>query len=84
LAAYGAAPGVTSVQITFFEDRPPAAHTMPPGGFRLAVINSVDLDAGVRLRSAMAKDFGLEEFAAEARPVFGATLEAELSCSGSL
>ena len=35
-AARGGAalPQVTSVQITFHEDRPAAAHPMPPGGFR--------------------------------------------------
>ena len=32
LAAYRSAPGVSSVQITFFEDRPQHAHVMPPGG----------------------------------------------------
>ena len=54
-------PGVSSVQITFFEDRPQHAHTMPPGGFRLAVINSFNLEAGLRVRSAMAREFGLQE-----------------------
>jgi hypothetical protein len=61
LAAYRATPGVSSVQITFFADRPAAAHTMPPGGFRLAVINCTSLAAGVALRGTMARDFGLEE-----------------------
>ena len=63
LAAYRAALGVSSVQITFFEDRPPQAHTMPPGGFRLAVINSFNLEAGMRLRSLMAREFGLPAYA---------------------
>jgi hypothetical protein len=84
LAAYRAAPGVTSVQITFFEDRPLASHTMPPGGFRLAVINSIDLAAGVRVRSALAGDFGLEESAVEPRRAFGAVIQAGASLSGSL
>ena len=44
-------PQVSSVQITFHADRPPAAHPMPPGGFRLAVVNCVDLAAG---RAALA------------------------------
>jgi hypothetical protein len=61
LAAYRATLGVSSVQITFFEDRPQGAHVMPPGGFRLAVINSFNLQAGLRLRAKMARDFGLEE-----------------------
>ena len=59
LAAYRAAPALRSVQITFFPDRPPRAHVMPPGGFRLAVINSGCLEAGLRLRARMARDFGL-------------------------
>jgi len=63
LAAYRAAPGVSSVQITFFGDRPEHAHVMPPGGFRLAVINCFNLDAGLRLRATMAREFGLQEYA---------------------
>jgi hypothetical protein len=59
LCRYRATRGVSSVQITFFEDRPQHAHTMPPGGFRLAVINGFDLEAGMGLRAAMARDFGL-------------------------
>ena len=35
--------GVSSVQITFHEDRDPAAHPMPPGGFRLAIVNATSL-----------------------------------------
>jgi hypothetical protein len=78
LSDYRAAPAVTSVQITFFEDRPPRAHIMPPGGFRLAVINCVDVDAGMRLRSAMARDFGLEECPTVERVGFSTTLAAAL------
>jgi hypothetical protein len=47
-------PYVSSVQITFHEDRPAAAHAMPPGGFRLAVVNSTDLDAGRAARARLA------------------------------
>ncbi len=57
--AYRTQAGITSVQITFFEDRPAQAHAMPPGGFRLAVINGFDLEAGLRLRETMAREFGL-------------------------
>ena len=39
-------PGVSSVQITFHADKPAALHAMPPGGFRLAVVNAWDLQAG--------------------------------------
>jgi hypothetical protein len=61
LAAYRASPGISSVQITFFEDRPQHEHVMPPGGFRLAVINGFNLEAGMRLRATMLRDFGLPE-----------------------
>lgn len=54
-----ALPAVSSVQITFDPAKTRAAHAMPPGGFRLAVINAWDLDAGMaareRLREAMAE-----------------------------
>ena len=50
-------PGVTSVQITFHEDRPPDQHAMPPGGFRLAVINCTDLDVGKQARDELALSF---------------------------
>lgn len=50
-------PGISSIQITFHEDRPPHLHAMPPGGFRLAIVNCHDLAAGrgvrEKLRQAM-------------------------------
>ena len=46
--------GVSSVQISFHQDRDPARHSMPPGGFRLAVINATALDAGRRARAQLA------------------------------
>ncbi len=48
---------VTSVQITFHEDRPPSWHAMPPGGFRLAIVNCSDLEAGFRARERLALNF---------------------------
>ena len=39
-------PGVSSVQITFHEGKPPSEHAMPPGGFRLAIVNAWSLQAG--------------------------------------
>ena len=52
-------PGVSSVQITFREDLAPERHAMPPGGFRLAIVNGFDvaaaLDARERLRSYFLK-----------------------------
>jgi hypothetical protein len=50
-------PQVTSVQITFHADRPAATHPMPPGGFRLAIVNSLDLEAGRAARSTLAAAF---------------------------
>jgi hypothetical protein len=52
-----ALPEVTSVQVTFHEDRPPAQHAMPPGGFRLAIVNCWDLEVGRRARERLAVSF---------------------------
>ena len=51
-----AMPGVASLQITFHERKPSEDHAMPPGGFRLAVINALSLEAAraARLRLATA------------------------------
>jgi hypothetical protein len=51
--------GVTSIQITFHAHRPAATHAMPPGGFRLAVVNCWDLEAGWRVRTELAQLFDL-------------------------
>jgi hypothetical protein len=50
-------PGVSSVQITFHADRTPASHSMPPGGFRLAIVNTHDLELGRRIREQLALTF---------------------------
>ena len=50
-------PGVSSVQITFHEDKEPAQHAMPPGGFRLAVINAWNLQAGLAGRDILRTHF---------------------------
>jgi hypothetical protein len=52
-----AAPGVSSVQVTFHADKPPDRHAMPPGGFRLAIVNAWDLDAGRAARERLARWF---------------------------
>lgn len=49
--------GVSSVQVTFHEDKPPWAHAMPPGGFRLAIVNCLDLEVGLRAREQLALSF---------------------------
>jgi hypothetical protein len=48
-------PGISSVQITFHDDRPAEFHSMPPGGFRLAIINCWDLEAGKCARGRLAR-----------------------------
>ena len=50
-------PHISSIQITFHENKPPEVHPMPPGGFRLAIINCWDLSAGFELREIMASLF---------------------------
>ncbi|MBL8700187.1 MAG: hypothetical protein JNK67_17550 [Alphaproteobacteria bacterium] len=50
-------PSIASIQITFDPKRPPAEHAMPPGGFRLAIVNCWDLAAGRRARGALAEAF---------------------------
>jgi hypothetical protein len=44
---------VASVQITFHEDKLPARHAMPPGGFRLAIVNAWSLPAGLAARELL-------------------------------
>jgi hypothetical protein len=50
-------PGVSSVQITFHEDRDAARHAMPPGGFRLAVVNAWSLQSGRAGRDLLRRHF---------------------------
>jgi hypothetical protein len=50
-------PGVTSVQITFHEDWAPEKHSMPPGGFRLAIVNGFDLDKALAARERLKEFF---------------------------
>lgn len=49
--------GVTSVQVTFHEDWAPERHPMPPGGFRLAIVNGFDLACGQAARARLAEYF---------------------------
>ena len=50
-------PGVSSLQITFYETKHPSEHPMPPGGFRLGIINSFDLTEAKAARRALAASF---------------------------
>ena len=49
--------GVCSVQITFHENLPPQQHPMPPGGFRLAVVNGFDLAGALAARERLREHF---------------------------
>jgi hypothetical protein len=50
-------PGVASLQITYHPSKSVAAHPMPPGGFRLAIINAWDLQKGLVAKEALAGCF---------------------------
>ena len=50
-------PGISSVQVTFREDRAPELHAMPPGGFRLAIVNGFDLAAALSARARLEDHF---------------------------
>jgi hypothetical protein len=49
--------GISSVQITFHEDLAPERHAMPPGGFRLAVVNGFDLASALSARARLEHHF---------------------------
>jgi hypothetical protein len=53
VAAILALAQVSSVQITFHEDWSPERHAMPPGGFRLAIVNCWDLATGFAARERL-------------------------------
>ena len=50
-------PAISSIQITFVEHEAPEEHAMPPGGFRLAIVNSWDLNAGRAVRDGLRRLF---------------------------
>jgi hypothetical protein len=52
-----AKPGISSVQITFHEELPPDRHAMPPGGFRVAIVNCWDRAAGNAARDTLRAHF---------------------------
>jgi hypothetical protein len=49
--------GISSLQITFHEDLDPARHAMPPGGFRVAIVNCLDLNKGNAARERLRSFF---------------------------
>lgn len=59
VAEIAAMAGVSSVQVTFHAEKAAGLHAMPPGGFRLAIVNCWDLAAGRAGRRRLADWFGL-------------------------
>jgi hypothetical protein len=58
-------PGISSVQVAFFrEDLAPELHAMPPGGFRLAVINGFDRAMAFAARQLLKEYFEQVDFRA--------------------
>ena len=51
---------ISSTQITFHPDKLSAAHSMPPGGFRLAIVNTWQLSAGQQAREFLARFYDVE------------------------
>lgn len=54
-------PGISSIQITFHQSKPPELHAMPPGGFRLAIANCWDLNRGLKVRRKLWRLFQKKE-----------------------
>jgi hypothetical protein len=52
-----ALPHVSSLQITFYENKDASDHPMPPGGFRVGIVNAWDLQAGFAAIDELAKAF---------------------------
>jgi hypothetical protein len=50
-------PNVASLQITFYPAKAGEAHPMPPGGFRLGIVNCWELKSGFAARQALANCF---------------------------
>jgi hypothetical protein len=56
-ACIRAMPHVSSLQITFYDDKKAADQPMPPGGFRIGIVNAWDLQAGFAAIDELAKAF---------------------------
>lgn len=52
---------VSSLQITFHEAKAAANHAMPPGGFRLAIVNATTLEAGLAAREKLKENFPADQ-----------------------
>jgi hypothetical protein len=53
-------PGVSSLQISFHDDKVAGDHPMPPGGFRIGIVNCTDLSAGEEARRLLAGAYPAE------------------------
>jgi hypothetical protein len=49
--------GVSSIQVTFHDNKPPEMHSMPPGGFRLAIVNCWNSETGFKVRERLGSMF---------------------------
>ena len=52
-----AMPQVSSLQITFYDNKDAGLHPMPPGGFRVGIVNAWDLQSGFAAIDELAKAF---------------------------
>jgi hypothetical protein len=52
-----AMPQVSSLQITFYDGKDAGLHPMPPGGFRVGIVNAWDLQEGFAAIDELAKAF---------------------------
>ena len=52
-----AMPNVSSLQITFYDGKDAVDHPMPPGGFRVGIVNAWDLQSGFAAIDELAKAF---------------------------
>jgi hypothetical protein len=52
-----ARPGISTIQVTFEQECAPKVHANPPGGFRLAIANCWNLEAGLATRIDLKKLF---------------------------
>jgi hypothetical protein len=57
VAALRRVPGLSSIQITFDPSKPREQHAMPPGGFRLAILNCWSLAVGLAARERLKRLF---------------------------
>ena len=62
---------ISSVQLPFHEGQPAEQHSMPPGGFRLAVINGFNLDECLKAREHLAMSFAKANASSGALNVVG-------------